>query len=138
VHFVPGKKDGQTVIINGLDGVGGDMEDFPGQRDIDLVGALSFSLGVVSVASEPIAIGEVFEDGHIGAAFRAGMGGILFGRSGFARHELMSAFGLFASVALFFVYRVFAEPPCLAMTPWAENSGLVSHKNSFRYGSNRV
>ncbi len=56
VHFVPGKGDGQMVSIDSLDGVGGDVEDLSGQRDIDLVGALSFSLGVVSVAAESISV----------------------------------------------------------------------------------
>ena len=138
VHFVPGERNGQPANIDGLDRVGGDMEDFPGQRDIDLVGALAFSLGVVSVASKPVAIGKVFEDGHGGAAFRAGMGGILFGRSASARDKLMSAFGIFASETLVAMKGVFSELVGLALAPWTKNSVMVSHKNSFRYGSNRV
>ena len=138
VHFVPGERDSQLVNINGLNGVSGDMEDFSGQRHIDLVGALSFSLGGVPVASEPVAVGEMFEDGHVGAAFRADMGGILFWFSNSARDKLMSAVGIFASIALFFVQGVFTELPGLAVALWAENRVKIRHNNSFRYGSNRV
>ena len=138
VHFVPGKRDSQMVGVNGLDGVGGDVEDFSRQRDIDLVGAVSFSLGGVSVTSEPIAVGEMFEDGHVGAAFRAGMRGILFGLSGSTGDKLMSALGIFASVTLLAMKRVFAELVGLAFAPWTEDRVKIRHNNSFRYGSNRV
>jgi hypothetical protein len=138
VHFVPGKRDSQLVNINSLNRVAGNMEDFSGQRHIDLVGALSISLGVVLVASEPIAVGEMFEDSHGRAAFRTGVRGILFGFSDSARDELMSALEIFASVTLLAMKRVFSELVGFAFAPWTENRLKIGHNNSFRYGSSRV
>ena len=121
------------VNIDGLDWIMSDLKGLAGQRDINLMSALSFSLGVVSVASEPIAIGEVLEDGHAGAAFWANMRRILLWRSHSAGDKLMSAVGILAAVTLFLMIWVFTKLPGMGVTFWAENLLSYSHKNSFRY-----
>ncbi len=133
VHFVPAKGDCQCMGLNGLDWIMGDLKGLAWQGHIALMLALSFSFGVVSVATEPIAIREALEDGHAAAAFWADMRRILPWRSYSAGDKLMSAVRIFAAVTLFMMMWVFAKLPSVAVTFWAEHLFSYSHKNSFRY-----
>jgi len=71
-----------------------------GEGDVDFVSTFPFPFGVVAIASETESVTQVFEDGHVGAAFGTDDFGIFADAWGSSRDELMAAGGVFATVSL--------------------------------------
>jgi hypothetical protein len=122
------ERDRQVEVFEGLERVFGNLKGFSRERDVDLVCAFSVALGVVSIAAEAVAIGQMFEDTHLGAALGAGKGWILLLPLGFVWDELIATvLEVLAPVLLLVRWWVDSVLPGVTVTFWASDMIVLNH-----------